>query len=84
MNAKTGSLIAAAAAALFLAGPIVTAGTAQAADVKCVGGNACKGQSVCKTASTQCKGQNACKGKGFTMTKDAAECTKAGGKVEKS
>lgn len=80
----SGTVLAAAAAALFLAGPVVTAGTAQAADVKCIGANACKGQGACKSASNACKGQNACKGKGFTMTKSAADCAKAGGKPAKS
>jgi hypothetical protein len=84
MTSKTtGTVIAAAAAALFLAAPVITASPAHA-DVKCVGANACKGQSACKTASSSCKGQNACKGKGVTMTKDEAACTAAGGKVEKS
>lgn len=81
----TGTLIAAAAAALFLAGPIVASTAAQAADgVKCMGANACKGHGACKTASNACKGQNACKGKGITVTKTEADCTKAGGKVQKS
>lgn len=85
MNPKsTGTVVAAAAAALFFAAPIVTAGSAQAAEVKCVGANACKGQSLCKTASSECKGHNSCKGKGWVNTKDAAECAKKGGKVEKS
>ncbi len=54
---------------------------AQAADVKCSGTNACKGQSACKSAANACKGQNACKGTGFTEMKDAAACTAAGGKT---
>ena len=48
---------------------------------KCVGGNACNGQSACKTASSECKGLNACKGQGFVMVTEAA-CMEAGGTVE--
>jgi hypothetical protein len=85
MTSKTtGTMLAAAAAAMFFAAPIVTAGTAQAADVKCVGANACKGHGSCKSASNACKGQNACKGKGFTMTKTEQDCIKAGGKPDKA
>ncbi|MCB2100354.1 MAG: hypothetical protein KDE22_05755 [Rhodobacterales bacterium] len=85
MKSKTtGTVIAATAAALFMAAPMLVAssGTAQADSVKCVGGNSCKGHSACKTASSSCKGQNACKGQGFTMTDDKASCEAAGGKVE--
>ena len=54
---------------------------ADEAKVHCMGSNACKGQSACKTASSSCKGQNACKGQGFIdMTK--AECEAAGGTVQ--
>jgi hypothetical protein len=41
----------------------------------CTGGNACKGQSACKSAKNACKGQNACKGKGFVETGSTIECT---------
>lgn len=80
----SGTMLAAAAAAMFLAGPVVTAGTAQAADVKCVGANACKGQSACKSATNECKGLNACKGQGFIMTDTAKHCLEVGGKPAKS
>ena len=53
-------------------------------EVKCVGGNACKGQSACKTATSECKGLNDCGGKGFIMAADEAACTEAGGTVEAS
>ena len=46
-----------------------------------MGGNACKGQSACKTATSECKGHNACKGQGFVMVTEAA-CNEAGGTVE--
>lgn len=55
---------------------------AQAASVKCVGGNDCKGKSACKGASNDCSGQNGCKGKGFVMTSNADECKSKGGHVE--
>jgi hypothetical protein len=79
ISVKSGSTIAAAAASLLMAGAIV-APVSQAADAPghCMGANACKGQSACKTANNACKGQNACKGKGFVeMTK--AECEKIEG-----
>lgn len=79
ISAKSGASLAAAAAALMIAG-VVTAPAAFAADGKghCMGANACKGTSACKTAANACKGQNACKGTGFTeATKD--ECAKVQG-----
>ena len=71
--------LAAAAAAMFSLAPI--SASADEATVKCVGGNACKGHSACKTANSDCKGLNTCKGQGFTMV-TAAACTEAGGTVE--
>ena len=76
MNKRT---LIATAASVFAAGSFVTA--AHAAPVHCGGTNACKGQSACKGANNACKGQNACKGRGFTESKDGAECTAKGGKV---
>jgi len=76
---RSGSAIAAAAAALLLTGAAL-APVAQAEEAMghCVGANSCKGQSACKSASNACKGQNACKGKGFlALTK--AECAKIPG-----
>ena len=83
LNSKSGATLAAAAATLFLAGSVVsTVSTpANAAQGKCMAGNACKGQSACKGSANACKGQNACKGKGFTEA-TKAECDKAGGKFE--
>ena len=77
--------LAAAAAAMFALAP-VSAGADDAVDanVKCVGANACKGQSACKTATSECKGLNACKGQGFVMVVDEAACQEAGGTVEAS
>src|SRR5438477_10907374 len=74
LNSKSGSTLAAAAATLFLAGAVVsTASTsANAAGVKCVGTNACKGQSACKGAENSCKGLNACKTTGISMATSEA------------
>jgi len=82
MDVKTTSslTLAAAAAAMFALAPI-SAGAGEA-EVKCMGSNACKGHSACKTATSECKGLNACKGQGFTMAESAAACTEAGGTVE--
>ena len=81
MDVKTTSslTLAAAAAAMFALAPI--SASASDENVKCVGGNACNGQSACKTASSECKGLNACKGQGFVMVTEAA-CMEAGGTVE--
>lgn len=74
----SGIALATAAATMFLAAPIASADDAGAAAGKCMGGNACKGQSACKTSSNACKGQNSCKGKGFAMM-SKEDCAKAGG-----
>ena len=91
MNRGTkGAMLASAVAALFLAttalaqepGTASSGGAQPQAKVKCVGGNACKGQSSCKTAQNDCKGQNACKGKGYVTTSSEGECTQKGGHPE--
>jgi hypothetical protein len=81
MDVKTTSslTLAAAAAAMFALAPI--SASAGDAEMKCVGGNACKGQSACKTAGSECKGLNGCKGQGFVMATKAA-CEEAGGTIE--
>lgn len=61
----------ATAAAVFAVGAFAPAAFA---DVPCAGGNACKGQSACKSAKSSCKGMNACKGQGFVMTGSSFEC----------
>ncbi len=78
----TGVLLATAAAALFMNGPVAAQeqGGTQEAKVHCGGINACKGKSECKTATNACKGQNACKGKGFVST-TKEECDEKGGTV---
>jgi hypothetical protein len=73
----SGAALAAAAALLFSGVAVSTAGAAEA-KVHCMGVNACKGQSACKTAQNECKGQNACKGQGFTeMTQKECDAAKA-------
>jgi len=80
----------ATAVALAFTGSVVSAEDApgastQAAQLKCLGGNACKGQSACKTATStnDCKGKNSCKGKGYVITADAKSCEALGGHVGK-
>jgi uncharacterized membrane protein len=84
---KSGLILAAAVGALFASSTFAAGGhgdaAADEANVKCVGGNACKGQGACKTAANSCKGQNSCKGTGWVMVKTEKECTDMGGKVEK-
>ena len=77
LNSKSGATLAAAAATLFLAGAVATSASspANAAQGKCMAGNACKGQSACK-------GLNACKGQGFSQTSEKA-CTAMGAKFVK-
>jgi hypothetical protein len=79
----------ATAVALAFTGSVVSAedtpGASASTQIKCVGGNACKGQSACKTATSgsDCKGKNSCKGKGYVITADAKSCEAAGGHVGK-
>jgi hypothetical protein len=84
LNSKSGATLAAAAATLFLAGSVVsTVSTpANAAQGKCMAGNACKGQSACKGSANACKGQNACKGTGFSMASEK-QCAAMGAKFVK-
>jgi uncharacterized membrane protein len=84
----TGAMLATAVALIF-AGNVQAADTsspapAASSQVKCVGGNSCKGQSACQSAQSSCKGQNACKGKGYVITPTAKECVAAGGKPDTS
>ena len=82
----TGAALATAVALMFVGNAFAadsSSSGAASSQVKCVGGNSCKGQSACKSAASSCKGQNACKGKGYVMADDEASCKKAGGTVEK-
>lgn len=77
-----GTMIAAAAASLFLTGAVAAiAGEMAGGDmVKCGGVNACKGQGACAGAKNSCKGKNGCKGQGFEEM-SATDCKAKGGKV---
>jgi len=80
----TGVSIAAAAALLLTVGcqtnESKTSNMASEAKIHCMGVNACKGTTACKTASNACKGMNSCKGSGWLpMTKE--ECDSKGGKI---
>jgi hypothetical protein len=79
-----GALIAFAAAGIFLAGHAMAAdqGGGEAAKVKCVGGNDCKGKGACNGPGHGCAGENSCKGKGWITTTEA-DCKDKGGTVEK-
>jgi len=80
----SGAILAAAVGLIFASQPIFADDSAgQSANVKCVGGNSCKGQSACATSSNSCKGQNSCKGKGW-ITTTSTECTHKGGQIDKS
>ncbi|MGH8727767.1 MAG: BufA2 family periplasmic bufferin-type metallophore [Burkholderiales bacterium] len=85
MNVKkiTGAAVALAAATMFI-GAGVTSAVAAEGKVECVGGNACKGKSECKTAKSECKGQNACKGTGKVMAADDKACEAAKAANKKS
>ena len=74
----TGIALAAAAAAMFAGAPMTA--MADSATVNCMGVNACKGNSSCKTANSACKGQNSCKGTGFVQM-SAEACKQIGGKA---
>ena len=83
LNSKSGATLAAAAATLFLAGAVATttSSPANAAQGKCMAGNACKGQSACKGGKSPGFGANACKGQGFaSMSKE--NCMAAKGKFK--
>ena len=82
MTSKSGATLAAAAATLFLAGATMSNVAYAAGEGKCVGANACKGQSACKGGANSCKGQNACKGQGFSAASEKS-CAAMGAKFVK-
>lgn len=77
----SGALLAVAAAGIFQVSAVQTTAAATSAKVRCIGVNACKGKSECKTAEAQ-KGQNACKGHGLLFLSEE-QCKMRGGKIEK-
>jgi hypothetical protein len=79
-----GTTLALAAALTFAAAPVTsTMAATYHAQVKCMGGNACKGKGACQTKANACKGHNSCKGQGGAEKMSKAACKKAGGKVVK-
>lgn len=83
VNIVSGSTLAAAAVALALNGVAVAPAAAKKGmqAIHCMGINACKGQSACKTAGSACKGQNSCKGQGWLPAKSKGACEADGGTV---
>jgi mercuric ion transport protein len=53
-------------------------------DIKCWGGNSCKGKSACGSALNACTGQNSCKGKGWKFMPEKACFANGGVKFEGS
>ena len=83
----TGALLATAVGVLFMTQPLAADSSqaqGQATQVKCVGGNSCKGQSECASQANSCKGQNSCKGKGWITTSSTDQCQQHGGKPTSS
>jgi hypothetical protein len=77
-----GAMLAAAVAVAFMASPVSAedpSSSTKPTMVACLGGNSCKGQSMCKSFNHECQGMNSCKGKGFVMMTDK-ECKTKGGK----
>jgi hypothetical protein len=80
----SGAILATVVGLLFAAQPLIADDSSgNQAQIKCLGGNSCKGQSACASAASSCKGQNSCKGKGW-ITTTAADCSQKGGQVDKS
>jgi hypothetical protein len=66
ISVRPGVSIALAAAVVIVAGNVATPiAAAEGEKGRCVGANACKGQSPCQTANNGCAGLNACKGQGY-------------------
>jgi len=81
-QAFRGTMIAAAAAGLFMTGSVTAAlGETKAETVKCYGVNSCRGHGQCAAAANDCAGKNSCKGKGW-LKLSAAECRNRGGTVK--
>ena len=76
-QSKRNLALAATAAAMFALAPVGTMAAGES--VHCMGVNACKGMSSCKTASSSCKGLNSCKGQGFVAVSKEV-CEQLGGK----
>ena len=82
-----GAIIATAVAVAFIANPARAEDSSSSQSkqqqktlVACLGGNSCKGQSLCKSFNHGCQGMNTCKGKGFVLITEQA-CKQKGGKI---
>ena len=80
INARSTTALAVTAISLALAGTI-TAASATAGKVQCLGANSCKGKSDCHTPKNACQGMNSCKGQGWKFVESAKSCEAAGGTV---
>ena len=74
---KSGNAIATAVATLIFTAAVPVGSVHADARGKCIGANACKGQSDCG-GKNGCSGQNDCKGKGY-LELTQAECSKIPG-----
>ncbi len=83
MIATSGTVLAAAAAAIVMNTAAVSTPAHADYSVKCFGVNACKGHGSCKSTANACKGKNACKGQGFAMM-SKTKCTAKGGSTAHS
>lgn len=81
MLKKKTKIMLAVSAATLVGGAVVSTASAEETVGKCVGGNACKGQSACGSANNACAGQNSCKGKGWIKA-DSKTCTVKKGEIE--
>jgi len=79
---KLGGAAIATAAALLFSTLAVNTASADEAKVKCMGVNACKGQSACKSGQHACKGMNSCKGQGFVEMDSKKDCSAAKAKAK--
>jgi len=80
-RAVNGAALAIASAGVFYGlykSVEVMSPSARAGDIKCWGGNSCKGTSACNSALNACTGQNACKGKGWNFMPEKACYTNGG------
>lgn len=88
-NKIIGSALATAAAIAFASVPVTSAfaecttqcntNLGPEYSVTCFGGNACRGQGVCKTATSTCRGNNSCRGEGYSLTRSERDCLNSGG-----
>jgi len=83
-NKKTGTVLALAVAGLITTGCAQTGGaySGVGAQVRCIGLNACRGQSNCALGPNSCKGQNQCRGTGWLFSTQQYCIEKGGEAIE--